>query len=241
MESIVFSILKYALLVIAVIMTFFILLQEGKGGGLSALGGTKGASVEGVTNPIRRATAYLAFLFFLLAIVLGIMANKAGSTTSDDLFKNQGADAKGAGDSKPQVPGPMDMGPGAPGMLPPMDLDAMAPPAGAEAIVEIPPKGVEKPVSKTEAPAESKTATGLESKTPGKTEPKTGASEEPKSGMGLESKTTGKTESKSGAPEAPKPEALPAPKLEEKKTSAPPAAVGTPKSDAPSPPLQAPK
>ena len=55
------------------IMTFFILLQEGKGGGLTALGGTKAAGVEGVTNPIRRATVYMAVLFFALAIILGIL------------------------------------------------------------------------------------------------------------------------------------------------------------------------
>ena len=55
------------------IMTFFILLQEGKGGGLTSLGGTKAAGVEGVTNPIRRATVYMAILFFTLAIILGIL------------------------------------------------------------------------------------------------------------------------------------------------------------------------
>jgi protein translocase SecG subunit len=58
---------------VGVIMTFFILLQEGKGGGLAALGGTKAAGVEGVTNPIRRATAYLAVLFFALAVILGVL------------------------------------------------------------------------------------------------------------------------------------------------------------------------
>ncbi|MCY3022481.1 MAG: preprotein translocase subunit SecG [Planctomycetota bacterium] len=57
--------------VVGVIMVFFILLQEGKGGGLASLGGTKAAGVEGVTNPIRRATVYMAVLFFLLAIILG--------------------------------------------------------------------------------------------------------------------------------------------------------------------------
>ncbi len=67
------SILKFMLVLVAVLMTFFILLQEGKGGGLAALGGTKAAAVEGVTNPIRRATAWLAVIFFLLAILLGIL------------------------------------------------------------------------------------------------------------------------------------------------------------------------
>jgi preprotein translocase subunit SecG len=73
------TVLIVFLLVVAVIMTFFILLQEGKGGGLAALVGTKAAGVEGVTNPIRRATAYLAAMFFFLAIILGIL-NRPGST-----------------------------------------------------------------------------------------------------------------------------------------------------------------
>ena len=67
------TILTVLFVLVGVLMTFFILLQEGKGGGLAALGGTKAAGVEGVTNPIRRATGYLAGLFFSLAIILGIL------------------------------------------------------------------------------------------------------------------------------------------------------------------------
>ena len=67
------TLLTVLFILIAVVMTFFILLQEGKGGGLAGLGGTKAAGVEGVTNPIRRATAWLAGIFFLLAIILGVM------------------------------------------------------------------------------------------------------------------------------------------------------------------------
>jgi len=67
------TILTGGFVLIGMLMTFFILLQEGKGGGLAALGGTKAAGVEGVTNPIRRATGYLAGLFFILAIILGIL------------------------------------------------------------------------------------------------------------------------------------------------------------------------
>src|SRR5579862_9848549 len=72
-KDIVESILQWMFLIVAVLMIFFILLQEGKGGGLAALGGTKAAGVEGVTNPIRRFTGYLAGIFFLIAIVLGVM------------------------------------------------------------------------------------------------------------------------------------------------------------------------
>lgn len=67
------TILTGLFVVSGAIMIFFILLQEGKGGGLAALGGTKAAGVEGVTNPIRRATVYVAILFFILASILGIL------------------------------------------------------------------------------------------------------------------------------------------------------------------------
>jgi protein translocase SecG subunit len=66
------SVLTWLFVLVSLLMTFLILLQEGKGGGLTALGGTKAAGVEGVTNPIRRATGYLAGLFFILAITIGV-------------------------------------------------------------------------------------------------------------------------------------------------------------------------
>ncbi len=114
------AILTWGVVLIGFLMTFLILLQEGKGGGLAGLGGTKAAGVEGVTNPIRRATAYMAALFFLLAIVLGIMEKPkesiglaptssmtpstapkkdAGATKSSDA---KPADSKGA--AKPDAP-----------------------------------------------------------------------------------------------------------------------------------------
>ncbi len=74
-------ILTGMVVLVAILMTGFILLQEGKGGGLTALGGTKAAGVEGVTNPIRRATGWLAGIMFVLLIVLGIM-HKPAATTS---------------------------------------------------------------------------------------------------------------------------------------------------------------
>ena len=52
------------------LMVLAILLQEGKGGGLSALGGTQAESAFGSSNPIRRATVVLALIFFILAGVL---------------------------------------------------------------------------------------------------------------------------------------------------------------------------
>jgi protein translocase SecG subunit len=74
-----------------VLMTFLILLQEGKGGGLAALGGTKAAGVEGVTNPIRRATAYLAAIFFVLLISLAVFNRPTNMNLN---FSTANADAK---------------------------------------------------------------------------------------------------------------------------------------------------
>ncbi len=69
-------ILKAAFLLVVAAMTFLILLQEGSGGGLAALGGTRASGVEGVTNPVRRATGYLAAVWFILAIVLGAVSSR---------------------------------------------------------------------------------------------------------------------------------------------------------------------
>jgi protein translocase SecG subunit len=62
--------------VAAVFMIGAILLQEGKGGGLSALGGTQAESAFGASNPIRRMTVVLAVLFFLLAGFLSFMSSR---------------------------------------------------------------------------------------------------------------------------------------------------------------------
>src|SRR5438552_4108064 len=98
-------ILTWLFVLIGFIMTFFILLQEGKGGGLAALGGTKAAGVEGVTNPIRRATAYLAGLFFILAVILGIMHKpKEGTRIGDETADATAATKKADETKKPDEP-----------------------------------------------------------------------------------------------------------------------------------------
>src|SRR5687768_18493311 len=94
------SILTWLFVLVSLLMTFLILLQEGKGGGLTALGGTKAAGVEGVTNPIRRATGYLAAIFFILAIAIGIWhrPEKSGFVAEPD-------EAKVEADPTPAAPG----------------------------------------------------------------------------------------------------------------------------------------
>ena len=64
----------------ALLMIGAILLQEGKGGGLSALGGTQAESAFGSSNPIRRMTVVLAILFFVLAGFLSFMSPKSKVT-----------------------------------------------------------------------------------------------------------------------------------------------------------------
>ena len=66
-KGIVVSIAQVLFFIVTLLMIFAILLQEGKGGGLAALGGTRAEGVVGATNPIRRLTVVLAILFFLLA------------------------------------------------------------------------------------------------------------------------------------------------------------------------------
>lgn len=96
----VISVLTVLTVVTGVLMTFLILLQEGKGGGLAALGGTKAAGVEGVTNPVRRATAYLAVIFFVMLVTLGVMHKPKHM---DNLFNTASA---GAGAKKEEVKTP---------------------------------------------------------------------------------------------------------------------------------------
>ncbi|MGD0089421.1 MAG: preprotein translocase subunit SecG [Planctomycetota bacterium] len=130
------------------IMIFFILLQEGKGGGLTALGGTKAAGVEGVTNPIRRATVYMAILFFLLAIILGIMhapreSIKIGSGTP------AAAKQEPAPSASPVPPPVQSLGT----VLEPKKEEKSAEPQKAEAKKEGPPAEPKKDEAKKEEPA----------------------------------------------------------------------------------------
>ena len=68
----------------AALMIGAILLQEGKGGGLSALGGTQAESAFGASNPIRRMTVVLAILFFLLAGFLSFMSSRGSVSPGVD-------------------------------------------------------------------------------------------------------------------------------------------------------------
>lgn len=70
--------IAYAAYVLAaLLMIGAVLLQEGKGGGLSALGGTPAESAFGASNPIRRMTVVLSIIFFLLAGFLSYISSRS--------------------------------------------------------------------------------------------------------------------------------------------------------------------
>lgn len=176
-------VVKGIFVVVALLMTFFILLQEGKGGGLTGLGGTKAAGVEGVTNPIRRFTGYLAGIFFILAIVLGLMAREPGSGIS---VTEPGKERLSSGEDKDATKGGDDMG----GAFPDPDVEDVekdlkskvektdAPPAGEQKTAEEKSASGEKTeeaktpelVTKTQAEKTAETDAPAEAKTETKTE-----------------------------------------------------------------------
>jgi protein translocase SecG subunit len=175
------TILMGLFVAVAVLMTFLILLQEGKGGVLAALGGTKAAGVEGVTNPIRRATAWLAGIFFLVAVILGVLHRPEKSVLEFD--KDAGTTS-----AAPITPGTTPATPATPA---PVTV-----PVPAKPVTTPPPAKTETP--KTDAPKTEATKTETPTAETPKTEvPKT---EEPKT-------EAPKTEApKTEAPKAAEPE-----------------------------------
>lgn len=67
--------------IVALLMLGAVLLQESKGGGLAALGGTRAESAFGASNPLRRLTVGLSIIFFLLASVLSLALAPEDSVT----------------------------------------------------------------------------------------------------------------------------------------------------------------
>ena len=71
------TIVQIVFIILSIIMTVIVLMQEGKSAGLGALAGgsdtywskNKGRSMEG---KLEKATRYLVILFFLSAVVLNI-------------------------------------------------------------------------------------------------------------------------------------------------------------------------
>lgn len=135
------NILTAIVVIIGVFTTFLILLQEGKGGGLASLGGTKAAGIEGVTNPIRRATGFMMAIFFVLLLVLAVI-NRPES--HPEFFDREAAEPEAAGPA---------LNVGVPVAVPPVNVNPIpVKPAEAPKTVE-PAKPVESP--KTAEPVKS--------------------------------------------------------------------------------------
>ena len=95
-KGIVVSIAQVLFFIVTILMIFAILLQEGKGGGLAALGGTRAEGVVGATNPIRRLTVVLAIMFFLLA---GFITWSQKAQGLSGLTENQQQSSESMGES----------------------------------------------------------------------------------------------------------------------------------------------
>ena len=123
----VISVIAYVVyLGAAGLMVFAILLQEGKGGGLSALGGTQAESAFGATNPIRRMTVVLAILFFLLAGFLSYMGRP------DSVMSGAGPPAAEAEEEEKEAEGEPEAAPVAEPVAEPEAAPAGEAPAEAE-------------------------------------------------------------------------------------------------------------
>ena len=112
---------------VALLMVGAVLLQESKGGGLAALGGTRAETAFGASNPLRRLTVILAVLFFVLAslLTLGIAPpkSKAGVGAEKDVEKGTTVTVP-IDEGKKESPKP----PEKPPVTKPEDVKAPAPP-----------------------------------------------------------------------------------------------------------------
>jgi len=92
---------KAAYTIAAVLMVGAILLQEGKGGGLSALGGTPAESAFGASNPIRRMTVVLAAVFFLIAVFLARCSPRPTAVRDDEVVEEKTEATPGTWEAAP--------------------------------------------------------------------------------------------------------------------------------------------
>jgi protein translocase SecG subunit len=82
-------------LAICALLTFFILLQRGKGEGLAGLLGG-GAAADGMGTPeaqkeLSRWTAYLAGLFFGMCLLITVFSSRCGGPAQGSIFSEQPA------------------------------------------------------------------------------------------------------------------------------------------------------
>lgn len=95
------AIIAYA--IAGILMIGAILLQEGKGGGLAALGATPAASAFGASNPLRRLTVVLAIVFFLLAGFLSYVGRSEKLVGEEEDDKTEKTGESGKAGEKPDA------------------------------------------------------------------------------------------------------------------------------------------
>ncbi len=79
MAAVIVVIAKVIYIVAGILMVGAVMLQEGKGGGLAALGGTRAETAFGSSNPVRRLTVVLAVVFFVIAAGLSYYIGRGGT------------------------------------------------------------------------------------------------------------------------------------------------------------------
>ena len=77
-----FTLLKFVLLLDALILTIAVLLQAGQGGGLASLGGGSGTEMfmggRQATTLLHKITWWTAGIFLFLALILAVMSAHSG-------------------------------------------------------------------------------------------------------------------------------------------------------------------
>lgn len=81
---------------LAFLIISVILLQEGKGGGLAAMGGAMTDSVMGAKNPLRRITAVLFICFIVLILGINYCYNNDSASNIDQGIQGEIAKSKKA-------------------------------------------------------------------------------------------------------------------------------------------------
>jgi len=81
-----FTLLKFILLLDALILTIAVLLQAGQGGGLASLGGGSGTEMfmggRQATTLLHKITWWTAGIFLFLALLLAVMSAHSGAPRS---------------------------------------------------------------------------------------------------------------------------------------------------------------
>ena len=81
-----FTLLKFVLLLDALILTIAVLLQAGQGGGLASLGGGSGTEMfmggRQATTMLHKITWWTAGIFLFLALILAVMSAHSGTPRS---------------------------------------------------------------------------------------------------------------------------------------------------------------